>query len=131
MLSQRDVTLSVPEDLYRRVERVASTMRRNVIDVMVDTLAAAFTPYPENPQRLAMKTEIAAYEAMHAELVNVYLGQYVAIYQGQVIDHDFDPVALHQRLAAQYAGKVVLSRKVQEDAIPVLQMRSPRLERLP
>jgi predicted transcriptional regulator len=129
MLKQRDVTLSVPEDLYQRVERVASTMQRNVIDVMVETIAAAFTPYPEDPQRAAMEAEISAYEAMHTELLKAYLGQYVAIYQGKLVDFDGDPVALHQRIALTYPGKTVLSRKVQKDAAPVIHIRSPRLER--
>ncbi len=131
MYRQRDITLSVPEDIYQRVELVASATHRKVMDVMVDTITAAFTPYPENLQRGAMKTEIAAYEAMHAELAKQFLGQYVAIYQGKLIDHDVDPFALHQRIVEQYAGKVVLSRKVQQQAAPVLHMRSPRLERLP
>lgn len=128
---QKEITLSVPEDIYWQVERVASATRRDVVDVMLDTLAHAFTPYPENPKRAAMKTEIAGYEAMHAELVKRFLGQYVAIYQGRLVDQDADPVALHRRITANYAGKVVLSRKVQQEAAPVLHMRSPRLERLP
>lgn len=131
MYKQRDITLTVPEDIYQRVEGVASATHRKVKDVMMDTIAAAFSPYPENPQRGAMKAEIAAYEAMHVELVKQYLGQYVAMHQGRLIDHDVDPVALHQRIAEKYAGKVVLSRKVQKDAAPVLHMRSPRLAQMP
>jgi hypothetical protein len=57
---------------------------------------------------------------MHSELVRQFLGQYVAIYQGQVIDHDVDPVALHQRISTRYGGKVVLSRKVQKESKPLL-----------
>ncbi len=128
---QREITLSVPEDIYRRVEHMADATRSNVIDVMLDAIAQAFTPYPENPQRGAMKLEIAAYEAMHADLMEQFLGQYVAIYQGKLVDHDADPVALHQRITTKYSGHVVLSRKVQRQATPVLVMRSPKLERRP
>jgi hypothetical protein len=131
MLRQRDITLTVPEDLYQRVERAASTMQRNVVDVMVETLTSAFAPYPKNPQRDAMETEISAYEAMHKKLVSRFLGQYVATYQGELVDHDVDPVALHQRITNKYPGKTVLCRKVQEEAAPVIHIRSPRLEGQP
>lgn len=86
--------------------------------------------FPEHPQRAAMRREIVAYEAMHSELVKQFLGQYVAIYQEQLVDHDPDPVALHHRIATNYADAVVLSRQVQVDATPVLTMRSPKLERI-
>ena len=77
-----------------------------------------------------MKKEIAAYQNIHSHLVQEYLGQYVAIYQGELVDHDPDPVSLHRRVIRKYPDQVVLSRKVQTDPEPVLYMRSPRLERL-
>lgn len=129
MLGQRTITVAVPEDLYRRVARVASTTHRDVVDVILETITAALTPFPVNPQRGAMDAEIVAYEAMHGELVEQFLGQYVAIYQGELIDRDVDPVILHQRLEEHYPGKIVLCRKVQKEATPVLNMRSPRIER--
>lgn len=129
MFGQRDITVSIPEDLYERVERVAVTTHRNVGEVIVETITAALTPFPEHPQRSAMDVEIAAYEAMHGELVKKFLGQYVAIYQGKLVDHDVDPVALHQRIEILHPARTVLSRKVQKDAVPVVHMRSPRLER--
>ena len=87
------------------------------------------TLYPVHPHRAQMQREIAAYRSLHPKLVQSHLGHFVAIYQGQLVDADADPVALHQRISARYPGKVVLSRKVQVEADPVLQMRSPRLER--
>ena len=128
---QRMVTLSLPDDVYRRAEHVAFVAQREVAAVLLDTITAAFTSYPQNAERVAMKAEIAAYEAMHADLVKTYLGQYVAICHGKLIDHDVDPVVLHQRITQKYPGKTVLSRKVQQDAAPVLHMRSPRIERQP
>ena len=128
MLRQRDITLSVPEDLYQRVERAASIMERNVSDVMVETLASAFAVYPRNPRRDAMEAEISAYEAMHAYLLKEFSGQYVAIYQGELVDHDVDPVALHERVTSRYPGKTVMCRKVQTEAAPLIHFRSPRHE---
>ena len=76
-----------------------------------------------------MLEEIAAYEAMHAELCQQYLGRYVAIHQGALIDWDPDPIALHKRIRMQFPDKVVLSRKVHQEPERVLHVRSPRLER--
>jgi hypothetical protein len=126
----KQITLSLPEDVYRQVQQVAMTKQSNVTDVLLDTISDTFAPYPANPNRAAMKKEIAAYKTIHAELVKKYLGQYVALYQGKLVAHDADPVALHRRITAKYPGEVVLCRKVQEEAEPVLYMRSPRLERL-
>jgi len=126
----RQITLSLPEDIYRQIQRVATTTQSNVTDVLLATIANTFAPYPVNSNRAAMKKEIAAYKTMHAELVEKYLGQYVALYQGKVVAHETDPVALHRRITATYPGKVVLCRKVQKEVEPILHMRSPHLERL-
>ena len=77
-----------------------------------------------------MQKEIAAYLQLHPQLVPAFLGQYVAVYEGQVVDYDTDPAALHKRIKAKFLNKVVLSRKVTTDPEPILHMRSPRLERL-
>ena len=126
----KQITLSLPENIYYQVQRAAVSSRRNVADVLVDTISNRFTPYPVHPNRTAMKKEIAAYTAMHPELVDQYLGQYVALYQGRVVAHDADPVVLHRHITANYPEKVVLCRQVQKEAEPVLNMRSPRLEPL-
>ena len=125
----KQVTLAIPEDVYRQVENVATTTDRNIADVLLESISHTFAPFPVNPQRTAMKQEIAAYIAMHPELVKNYLGQHVAVYQGRLIDHDTDPVALHQRITAKFPHQTILSRLVQEEAEPILHMRSPRLER--
>ena len=127
----REITLSVSEDIYCQVELVATETHRDVREVLLVTISNEFSPYPVHPHRTAMKKEIAAYQKMHALLTPKYLGEYVAIYQGELLDHDTDPVALHKRITAKYPAQVILTRKVRKEAEPVLHMRSPRLERLP
>jgi hypothetical protein len=127
----KQITLPIPEDIYRQVENVAATTNRDVVEVLLETISRTFGPFPVNPNRAAMKKEIEAYKAMHPELVKKYLGQYVAIYQGRLVDHDADPIALHRRITAEFPNKTVLSRLVREEAEPVLYMRSPHLERHP
>ncbi|MCB0092737.1 MAG: hypothetical protein KDE54_32845 [Caldilineaceae bacterium] len=127
----KEITLSIPEDIYRQVEQVATETQRDVADLFLDTIASHFPTHPAHPDRAAMHKEIAAYKQMHADLVQKYLGEYVAIHQGELVDHDTDLVDLHKRITSNYPGKVILSRRVQKEADPVLHMRSPRLERMP
>jgi hypothetical protein len=51
-----------------------------------------------NPARPAMEREQAAFQAMLPQLLVQYEGQYVALHQGQVVDHDTDRAALVIRL---------------------------------
>ena len=83
-----------------------------------------------DPNRAEMGRNLAAYQAMHSQLVEKYLGQYVAFYKEQLVDFDADAVALLQRVRAEYPGEVVLRRKVESVAEPVLRFRRPRLEGL-
>ena len=75
-----------------------------------------------------MNQNVETYGALHAELVMTYLGQYVAICEGQLVDHDHDPVSLLQRIRTQYPGKVVLRRKVESVPEKQLRIRHPRIE---
>jgi hypothetical protein len=63
---------------------------------------------------------------MHPRLIESYLGDYVAIFQGEVIDHDEDVVALTQRIGEKLPNEVVLIRQVEKSAERILNMRSPR-----
>lgn len=127
----KEITVSLPENTYHQVELVAQARDSSISDVLVSTITDIFAPFPVDPKRAEMKKEVAAYRNLHPELVKQYLGQYVAIYRGELVDHDADPVALHYRVVADYPGEIVLSRKVEPKAETVLHMRSPRLEILP
>ncbi|MBX3060897.1 MAG: hypothetical protein KF770_30920 [Anaerolineae bacterium] len=70
--------------------------------------------FPMHPDREQMLREIEAFKLMHRQLVQEHLGQYVAIFQGKLVDHDSDPVALLQRIKQKYPDQVVLRRKVEE-----------------
>ena len=76
-------------------------------------LRQPFAPPPVDPNRAQMNRNVIAYQALHSRLVKHYLGHYVAIYQGKLVDHHTDPIALLQRIRAKYPGQVVLRRKVE------------------
>ena len=65
--------------------------------------------------------EVAAYAAMHRQLMEKYGGQWVAIYGGQVIDVDVDDVALFDRVIDQYGEDApILFHKVTGHVFNVL-----------
>ncbi len=111
---------SIPQTIYRRVRKLARNRNQSVDAVLeagVTMVEASTGP---------LESEV---EAMHPELMAHYAGQYVAIYQGQLIDHDQDEIALLSRLDDQYPDEVVLMKKVRPLPEPELRHRSPRLVR--
>ena len=59
-----------------------------------------------------------------------YAGQYVAVLQGEVVDHDVDRLALARRIRDRYPGTPVLITAAGARAPREFQIRSPRLEQL-
>ena len=76
-----------------------------------------------------MEQNLEAYKFMHSDLVERYLGQYVAICDGQLVDHDHDPVALLQRVRDRYPDQVILRHKVERMPERDLHIRHPQIEK--
>ena len=75
-----------------------------------------------------MKTETTAFERMYDQLVAQYLGQHVAIHNGELIDHDADLLALRKRIRQRFGRMPILLRQVTpERELPELLIRRPRL----
>ena len=82
-----------------------------------------------SPERRQMLEEEAAFEAMLTALLAQYAGEFVAIHQQQVVDHDPDELTLFDRICRNYPDEVVLIRPVLATLEPPLNFRSPRLIR--
>ncbi len=126
-----EILLTIPDDLYRRAQRVAKAQQQEVTSLLVEALAESsiladfdYAQEDENVER-----EMQAYQAMHAELWDKYPGQYVAIQGGNLVDRDTDPTALSLRINEKYPDVFVWIGKVEERPIRVLQMPSFRLIR--
>lgn len=147
----KQITVEIPETIYQQVEEAARATNRRVAEVITDTLVESFlyqqtrpaleTPtdedeypldeYPPRTHREAMDKETEAFKKMHPQLWEEYPHQFVAVYQGKVIDHDKDFVTLANRIDQKYPypEHIVLMREVEPDPDPVLYFRSPRLAR--
>ena len=76
----------------------------------------------------ALDQEAEAFRDMYSQLLSEMPGEYAAIYQGVLIDHDRDIVALVKRIEERFPGEPVLIRQVGERVEPVIHVRSPRIE---
>jgi hypothetical protein len=131
-VSQHIITLTIPDQLYQQVEQMAQGRRQTIAQVLSEHLIESFRPFPAphiSPNRYAMQREVEAYKRLHPEMVKQFLGHYVALYQGKVVDADPSEDALMQRRRQNYPGQVVLVRLVEAEVEVEreLVLRSPRL----
>lgn len=125
----KEITLTLPDEVYEQVRQAADADQRPMADVLVDSIAQMTPVFYVSPDRPAMLRERAAFLAMHSQLMESYEGQFVAFFQGQVIDHDVDALALVRRINDDRPDDVVLIKQVIEQPDRVLHVRSPRLVR--
>lgn len=88
----------------------------------------AIRDFLEHDTERQLQQEADAYRAMHGSLLPAYGGQYVAIYRGQMIDHDADQLALYLRIDQRFPNDPVLIRQVLPDPEEVYTFRSPTIE---
>ena len=88
----------------------------------------ALREFLRNEARQQMQSEMQAFLVMHADLLVRFPGEFVAIYQGKLIDHDVDQLALYQRTQQRHPNRPVLIKPVQEHPEEVYSFRSPVLE---
>lgn len=74
-----------------------------------------------------IREEAARYRAQHSVLFPIYAGQYIAMLNGELLDHDAEIGPLYHRIRARYGDAPVLITPVTDEPLPVLNMRSTRL----
>lgn len=118
------MTVTLREPVASRLESAASAHGTSP-ESLVETVLLAYLDEEANRK---IDREAEAYRAMHADLLNTHPGEYVALHQGQLVDHDQDQLALYLRVKAQYPKIPVLIRQVRPEVEEVFTIRSPRLE---
>jgi len=103
-------TLVVDPNLYERVEKVALEQNSNVNDI----LAEAIRYYLWELDRRKISEESKVYRQRHTELKAQYLGHYIAMYNGQVVDQDTDFQILYRRVRQRFQHTPVMMTLVEE-----------------
>lgn len=121
MAETDEVTVSIPKELYQRVERLAVLREQSFPEIMADLVNVAYLDEFEqldapisalSLEDQLMQAEEDAFMQMHADLLEKFEGQYVAVHNGQVIDHDVSSDELLIRLNRSYPDQIVLVRRV-------------------
>ena len=108
-------------ELREAVEKDATQEAKSVNEIVNE----AVEQYVRERLRVKLDQEIAAYEAMHAELRRKYLGKWVAVHEQKLIDHDDDRAALYRRVRAKFGSLPVLIRQVTAQTSEDIRMRTP------
>lgn len=117
-------TIAIETELYRHVEKAALEYKVNIDQI----LAEAVRRYLWELNRRKISEESQLYRRQHAELKIHYLGQYIAMRHGQVVDHDPDCQALRRRVRQRFEDTPVMITLVEDMAEHPLVRQGFRLE---
>lgn len=105
-------TVAIESELYRRMEEAALEYKASISEI----LAEAVRHYLWELDRRKISEESKIYRQRHAELKAQYLGQYIAMHNGQVVDHDADFQTLRQRIRQRFGRTPVMITLVEDVA---------------
>lgn len=103
--------------LYQRAEEIAREQQTNIADI----LNRALRHYLWEMDRRKIAVESNAYRQQHAQLCQNYLGQYIALHNGKVVDHDADFTLLRARVRQRWPDTAVMITLVTEESQPTLE----------
>lgn len=90
--------------LVKRVEELALKITQPAEQI----LETAVRTFLDEIERKAIQSETQTFWVKHQELLRAYPGQHVALYQGQVVDHDDDVTRLEKRVRERFGLLPVL-----------------------
>jgi predicted transcriptional regulator len=106
---------------------LAQLARVRAVDASV-LAGEAIRAYLRSQARHAMEQEAEAFRRLHPDLLAAIPGHYAAVYEGRLVDHDSDQLALFQRMEARFPGLPILIRQVRAEVEQTVMVRSPRIE---
>jgi hypothetical protein len=113
--------IALRTDLRETLEKDAEQEARSINEIVNE----AVEHYVRQRQLAKLDAEIAAYERLHPELRQKYCGQWIAVHEQKLVDHDSDRTALYRRVRAQYGRTAVLIRQVTEQPSGEIWVRTP------
>ncbi len=122
--SEGNKPITVPPNVVEELNEIAKWEGLSVEQVVGE----AVFHYASQVRRRKIDAEAEAYKRKHPRLRAKYLGQYIAMHNGRVVDCDRDLSLLYNRVRKRFGRIPVLMRLVEEVAERVLVFRSPRLE---
>src|SRR5688572_20003996 len=100
--------LTLSPQLTAQLEQIATEQAVNPEQLLEDAVRI----YLRQLERDKIKVEAEAFRKLHPELVEQYLGQYVAIHNENIVDHDQDFQTLHGHIRQRLGRQAVLLPQV-------------------
>jgi len=116
--------VAIEPQLYNRVEQASDEHQIGVDRLLTE----AIRRYLWELDRRKISEESQTYHQHHAELKMQYLGQFIAMCNGQVVDHDREVAALRQRVRQRFGWKPVMITLVEDVAERAFVRHGFRLE---
>ena len=114
----------MPIELVREAKAVAARRGQTLTAVVAEALSRSLGVQDGGAGDLAPDMDWYAVE--HPRLAGRYGGQYVAILDRAVVDHDRDFDALARRVFARYGPRNIFMPRVTEQVSAEARVRSPR-----
>ena len=121
----KEHSVLVADQVFAELVPIAEQENKEISELVNEALRQ----YLWEAKERKIEREMEAYRTMHAQLKQRFLGQYVAIHNGELVDHDADRRALSRRVRQKYGSVAVLITPVEERPEREFVMLSPRFER--
>lgn len=118
-------TITLTPELAEQIGHLGGTDEESAQQIVEKAVRA----YLARLRQEKIRRETEAFQAQYQTLLTDYAGQYVALHEGRVIDHDPDLRALHLRVFEKVGHTPVLLKLVTAEPERAMVFRSPRQER--
>ena len=116
VIQLRETTLA--DEIYK----VATQEGKSADDVLADAARQYLAAYRQK----RIKADTDAWYRMPAEIRQQYKGQFVAIYQGKIVDTDLDRMTLYFRIRERFGREPVVILEGGDQPMPVYYVHSVR-----
>ena len=120
------LTVALKPDVAEQISQIAGESKMET-EAVVDTAVRA---YLRKRAEEKIRAEQKKFNEQKESLLVKYKGEYVAVHNGEVIDHDPSIGELHRRVHTSLGRIPVLLKKVTDEPDRVLVFRSPKLQRI-
>ena len=109
-------TLTLSPNLYKRAEEIAQREHTSLPEIF----ETALNRYLWELDRRKISEESATYRLLHDDIKKQYLGQYIAMLNGEIVDHDPDFQALRQGVRERFGDRPILLTMVEKEMQPTI-----------
>ena len=120
---------NMPAEIVREAKTAAARRGETLTTIVTEALARSLGVVGETPVPIHdLRADMTWYREHRTSLLRKYGGQYVAIVDASVVDHDGDFATLATRVFRRFGNRNIYMPRVQRGE-PLARIRSPRIAR--